>query len=670
MPYTPQKVSIPRSVASRDPARKEDVMVCPSRAVRPLSVLAVFSILLWFGCASEDPAQTDVLSELEAGAQDAGITPASDGPVIQIAAQINGQEADAPPGPSIVVGDAVDWSCTVTNNDVAALSAVAVTAEGLGPVTCPKTELQPAESMTCTASGPAVAGQQEISGEVTATDAAGEPVEASDKAYYFGVAQGQLACSAGGPYAIECQGTSATIELDGAVTSAPPGSNLTFVWTTDCPSGAFDNPAIATPVLTFDVSTGCSQECKVTLTVEDGTSAPTVCEATVTVADTTKPVFDVEPEDLTLDCDDADKEAQIEAWLAAVTATDACGGVTMAHDLTAIPDACGGPVTVTWTATDACGNSATTSAKLEVVDGEAPVFDAVPEDLTLDCLATDKEAQVEAWLASVTATDNCGDATVENDFTAIPGVCEEPVTVTWTATDACGLVATVSAKLAVTDTIAPVITLNGEAAVTLECHIDRYVEQGAAVSDQCDTDLLEATVGGDVVNVDTPGTYVVTYDAVDACGNAAAQVARTVEVVDTTPPVITVGDPLELWPPNHKYAEFKLSDLVSIEDACEGLLDVDAVGEIVSIYSDEPEDAKGNGDGNTTDDIVILGPTTFQVRAEREGTGNGRVYGISFVVTDAAGNQTTGTAFVQVPHDQSGDAAVDDGPGAGYTVTP
>gem|GEM_PF-930337 len=143
----------------------------------------------------------------------------------------------------------------------------------------------------------------------------------------------------------------------------------------------------------------------------------------------------------------------------------------------------------------------------------------------------------------------------------------------------------------------------------------------------------------------------------------------TVTVVDTTAPVVSVGDMAVLWPANHKYREFKLSDLVvSVDDACGGLLDVDAVGTIVSIYSDEPEDAKGNGDGETTDDIVILGASSFKVRSERAGGGNGRVYGVTFEVVDAAGNVSVGTCYVGAAHDQSGDGPVDDGAGAGYAV--
>ena len=42
------------------------------------------------------------------------------------------------------------------------------------------------------------------------------------------------------------------------------------------------------------------------------------------------------------------------------------------------------------------------------------------------------------------------------------------------------------------------------------------------------------------VNVNTPGTYTLTYSASDPSGNAADPVTRTVNVVDTTKPVIVV----------------------------------------------------------------------------------------------------------------------------------
>ena len=47
-------------------------------------------------------------------------------------------------------------------------------------------------------------------------------------------------------------------------------------------------------------------------------------------------------------------------------------------------------------------------------------------------------------------------------------------------------------------------------------------------------------------SIQPPGSYVVTYDVIDAAGNPATQVTRTVNVVDTTPPVITLlgADPV------------------------------------------------------------------------------------------------------------------------------
>jgi hypothetical protein len=54
------------------------------------------------------------------------------------------------------------------------------------------------------------------------------------------------------------------------------------------------------------------------------------------------------------------------------------------------------------------------------------------------------------------------------------------------------------------------------------------------------------------------------------------------------------------------------------------------------------------------------------LRADRDGSGDGRVYTITFRVRDAVGNTTFATAQVQVPHDQGHPNAVNSG--AAYTV--
>lgn len=139
---------------------------------------------------------------------------------------------------------------------------------------------------------------------------------------------------------------------------------------------------------------------------------------------------------------------------------------------------------------------------------------------------------------------------------------------------------------------------------------------------------------------------------------------------DTTPPAVEIGDMTELWPPNHKYHTFNLSDIVlSVGDDIDGEINIDESCVILSIYSDEPEDLEGKGDGNTLEDIVILGPSSFKVRSERQGTGNGRVYGITFIVFDSSGNSSVATVYLGVPHDKSGKTPiVDDGSASGYEV--
>lgn len=174
-----------------------------------------------------------------------------------------------------------------------------------------------------------------------------------------------------------------------------------------------------------------------------------------------------------------------------------------------------------------------------------------------------------------------------------------------------------------------------------------------------------------LLTIDTSGgvplTCNVSVTVTDPSG-ASDSCASTVTVEDTTPPTVVVGPMTLLWPPNHKYHVFDLAGCAMIEDACEGSMSAATSAVISCIYSDEPEDVGGYGDGNTLTDIVILGPTTFMVRAERQGKGNGRVYGVTYSVTDSAGNSTEATCYFGVPHDQSGPLPVNDGPAAGYAV--
>lgn len=168
------------------------------------------------------------------------------------------------------------------------------------------------------------------------------------------------------------------------------------------------------------------------------------------------------------------------------------------------------------------------------------------------------------------------------------------------------------------------------------------------------------------INVPT-GSLSIGNHTVVVTTTGACSASQSATLTVSGPPVITLStNDISLWPPNHKYRTFNVSDFVASASGCEGNLTSSVV--IASVSSDELEDNPGGGDGNTLNDIVIAANCkSVQLRAERDGNLNGRVYTITFRVTDSQGNTTTATATVSVPHNANSTAV--NGPGPGHTVT-
>ena len=156
------------------------------------------------------------------------------------------------------------------------------------------------------------------------------------------------------------------------------------------------------------------------------------------------------------------------------------------------------------------------------------------------------------------------------------------------------------------------------------------------------------------------GTYFLT-----ACADADNQVIETNEdnncalsdlrIVPAAAPSIdcskAVADPPILWPPNHKLVSVSVTGIVAPPG--------DSVTiKVASITQDEPTSMVGSGD--TCPDGVGVGTSQPKVRAERSGTGNGRIYVISFTASDTSGSSCNGTVTVGVPHDRK-DTPIDDG---------
>jgi len=114
---------------------------------------------------------------------------------------------------------------------------------------------------------------------------------------------------------------------------------------------------------------------------------------------------------------------------------------------------------------------------------------------------------------------------------------------------------------------------------------------------------------------------------------------RFVQVLLCTPPVITnvSATPNVLWPPNHQFVDVTINytETAPCSTACS-----------LSVTSNEPPvDDK-------TPEFIVVDAHHVQLRAERLGTGDGRIYTITITCKNAAGT-TTKTATVTVPHDQS-----------------
>ena len=195
-----------------------------------------------------------------------------------------------------------------------------------------------------------------------------------------------------------------------------------------------------------------------------------------------------------------------------------------------------GTYAVTYDVSDASGNAAQQVTRtVNVIDDKAPEITLLginPLGRVLGMVYADPGA---------TATDNVdGDVTgsiVTGGDTVDTGTLGTYV-VTYDVADASGNAAiqmTRTINVIASDNDAPTITLLGNNPLTVS-RGTAYSDPGATATDNVDGDIsANIVIGSDAVNTDTQGTYTVTYNVSDSAGNAAAQVTRTVEVVNDAP---------------------------------------------------------------------------------------------------------------------------------------
>jgi len=189
---------------------------------------------------------------------------------------------------------------------------------------------------------------------------------------------------------------------------------------------------------------------------------------------------------------------------------------------------------------------------------------------------------------------------------------------------------------------APVANAGADQTVTADGSCSAVVRLDGGASSDADGDRLTftwsgpfGTVSGASASVSLPaGTHVVTLTVRDGRGGSSSD-TLVVTVVDATPPVIqsSAATPSVLSPANHQFVAVTIT--VSAVDGCGGAVRC----RITSVTANEP----------LADDFIITGDLTLKLRAERLNKATGRIYTITIVCTDAAGNEATKTVTVTVP---------------------
>ena len=283
------------------------------------------------------------------------------------------------------------------------------------------------------------------------------------------------------------------------------------------------------------IGSGCTYTIERTWAVTDDCGNATEHVQILTVVDTEPPVFTDVPSDITVECtaipDPYDPSAMDNCQSVTITMSDSTG--------------LGCPYNLfrTWIASDDCGNEATYTQVIRVID-TAPPVGVEPADLTISCEG------IIPIPVTPSFTDACDGSPIvgfSENTTAI--TCGEQLTRTWTGTDDCGNASSVDQVITILDGNAPVISLthpllagfsDGDT-LTIECDNPvSFDEMDASATDACTSaNVTYGEANPTIGDCDIDGFLSITastWTATDDCGNAAF-ITIYVRVEDNTPPV-------------------------------------------------------------------------------------------------------------------------------------
>ena len=289
----------------------------------------------------------------------------------------------------------------------------------------------------------------------------------------------------------EAAGQLTSVTLGDATASGGDG-NLTI--SNDAPANGF---ALGTTVVTW--------------TVQDSMAATATATQNVVVSDTTAPTVTAPP---AIQAESTGPTTPVDIGTA--TATDLVDtNPTISNDapVNGFPE---GTTAVTWTATDASGNSGTATQMITVSPpASGPLTITAPADITREATAS----LTSVSIGNAMTTGGTAPTTISNDAPA-NGFPLGQTTVTWTATDSAMTTVTAAQQVTVTDTTAPQLTVPGDVTA------DQGPEQGNTSIGLGAATAIDLVDASPVISNDAPangypvGTTTVTWTAQDASGNS------------------------------------------------------------------------------------------------------------------------------------------------------
>ena len=260
----------------------------------------------------------------------------------------------------------------------------------------------------------------------------------------------------------------------------------------------------------------------VTWTATDSSGNSSLFFQTITVVDTEEPEL-IPPENI---IQEAENPLNNFVILGIVETSDIVGVSSITNNA---PETFPlGETIVTWTASDNAGNSVSGTQLVTVVDTTSPSIDT-PENIVVEATGFQRN-MVELGMISV--NDNVGVTLITNNA---PETFELGLTtITWTASDNAGNIATAQQQVSLIDTTIPSITSPNDIEIEAESNDSNIVEIGFAIAS--DSVQLEK-ITNNAPETFPLGETTVTWTATDSSGNSVSD-TQLVTVVDTTSPSI------------------------------------------------------------------------------------------------------------------------------------